>query len=346
MIKIICLLLFIYLYCNNKYIFGGKDTFIIGSEGSGWYRTSVINRIIGKIYPSKKIIWENSVNCDLICRGSFPGEEPNWNKKKLPYIYCTSEKYLSPKSLYHTKYFILNSIKDRNKLLKYSNNHKILTDTDIYTYLPLCISHFHYIFKTLDMFNKSFKSIKLNEKEYFCVYCFRNNINYREDFYNKLVEKTKNTDKKCIALGNNHGNHPETLIKLEEKEKESKHNRRITKNAKFEYYKKSIFCICMENIIDSSPTEKIIEAIFNRTIPIFYGTSCDLFNKDAYIDVNDFENFDKCIDYIVNMSDTDIEKMLNTNPFNQNNDLWYYFDDTKECKMLNHHCKLVKNILN
>jgi hypothetical protein len=102
----------------------------------------------------------------------------------------------------------------------------------------------------------------------------------------------------------------------------------------------------MENIIDSSPTEKIIQAIHNRTIPIFYGTSCDLFNKDAYIDVNDFENFDKCVDYIVNMSDTEIEKMLNTNPFNENNDLWYYFDDTKECKMLNHHCKLVKNILN
>ena len=347
MIKIIFFLLLICLYYNNKHIFGGnKDTFTVGTEASAFYQTLIINRIIGKIYPNKKIIWENTNKCDLICKGSFPSEEPNWNKKKLPYIYCGSEKYLSPRSLYHTKYFTLNSIKDRNKLLKYSNNDKILKDTDTYTYLPTCIKVFDVYFKSIDKFSKSFKPIKLNKKEYFCVYCFRNAVDYREDFYNKLVEKTKNTDKKCIALGKNYGKYPETLIELKDKYKESIHRHRITNSAKMEYYGKSLFCICMENIIDSSPTEKIMEAITARTIPIFYGISLDLFNKDAYIDVSDFESFDKCIDYILNMSDTDIEKMLNTNPFNQNNDLWYYFDDTKECKMLNHHCKLVKNILN
>ena len=346
--KIIFILAFLCLFFTNyKHIFGGnKDTFTIGTEASAYYQKPIINRILNKIYPNKKIIWENTNKCDLICKGSFPSEEPNWNKKKLPYIYCGSERFLPPKSLYHTKYLILNSFNDINNLLKYSNNNKNFKNTDTYTYLPWCINYFNKFIKSLNKFNKSFKNIKLNEKEYFCVYCFRNPINYREEFYNKLVEKTKNTDKKCIAIGKNHGNHPETLIKLEKKHKESKYNNRITDDAKFEYYKKSIFCICMENIIDSSPTEKIIEAIHNRSIPVFYGTSCDLFNKDAYIDVNDFENLDKCIDYIVNMSDTDIEKMLNTNPFNQNNDLWYYFDDTKECKMLNHHCKLVKNILN
>ena len=85
----------------------------------------------------------------------------------------------------------------------------------------------------------------------------------------------------------------------------------------------------MENSIgDGYVTEKIVNVFYSGAIPIYWGSSNinDLFNKDAFININDFKNLDECIEYISNLSEDDINYMLNQNIYNDN-DLVNIFND-------------------
>jgi hypothetical protein len=48
-------------------------------------------------------------------------------------------------------------------------------------------------------------------------------------------------------------------------------------------------------------TEKILHAFYAGTVPIYWGseTVTSDFNGDAFININDFENFDAAIEYIL-----------------------------------------------
>ena len=58
-------------------------------------------------------------------------------------------------------------------------------------------------------------------------------------------------------------------------------------------------------------TEKIVNAFYSGSIPVYWGSENigEFFNKKAFINVNDFESIEKCIDYIFNLSDKDREKI-------------------------------------
>tara|TARA_Y100000741_G_scaffold200459_1_gene152499 strand:- start:4720 stop:6723 length:2004 start_codon:yes stop_codon:yes gene_type:complete len=325
--------LFLCNFCKNKKILGGKKTIIIGTE-AGVYGKDQIERILKKIYKNIDIVYENSDRADLIIRGPFPNEEPYWNKKKLPYIYKTHETYLPEKSEYATSHLFIGIIPNRHNLQKYKNNKNMLKENDVYI-------HFPGIYKNYYFKNKH----KKKTKSYFLGYCYRNPVSEREDLYNKFVEKTKNTNKKCIALGKNHGKYPQTLYNYENTDKISTNRFRVKQDKKLELFGKCNFIFAMENTNDVSPSEKIFEVFKSNSIPIFWGQNCDMFNKKAYINVNDFKNFDECVDYVLNMTEKQIEIMLNEYPFNKNNDYVNYWNNNLNNKTLKNDCNLIKSLI-
>ena len=72
--------------------------------------------------------------------------------------------------------------------------------------------------------------------------------------------------------------------------------------SKQEFIKKSRFSLCFESTKDEGfITEKIVEAFYADTIPVYYGSSNikEIFNPKAFIDVSDYPSFDAAIDKIL-----------------------------------------------
>lgn len=88
---------------------------------------------------------------------------------------------------------------------------------------------------------------------------------------------------------------------------------------KIEFLRNYKFNIAFENsCIDGYTTEKLIDALAARTVPIYWGNS--LVDKDinpkCFINVSDFENLEDCIEYIkqVDSDDTLYNAYLKANP--------------------------------
>ena len=83
-------------------------------------------------------------------------------------------------------------------------------------------------------------------------------------------------------------------------------------DSKTNFQRKSKFTICFESTAhEGFITEKITDAFFADTIPIYYGSSniTEIFNKDAFINVADYESFDAVVEKIKEL-DQDDEKYL------------------------------------
>lgn len=78
--------------------------------------------------------------------------------------------------------------------------------------------------------------------------------------------------------------------------------------SKLEFQKKCKFSLCFENTKeDACITEKIVEAFYADTIPIYYGHSNikEIFNPKAFIDISDYADFDAAIDRILEIENND-----------------------------------------
>ena len=97
---------------------------------------------------------------------------------------------------------------------------------------------------------------------------------------------------------------------------------------KVEFIKDYKFTIAFENVaMPGMVTEKIIQAFEAGSVPIYWGDSMvtDLFNSNAFINCNDYSNWDEVIERVKEL-DNDEKKymdMLVSNPFNQNYDFDY-----------------------
>ncbi len=97
------------------------------------------------------------------------------------------------------------------------------------------------------------------------------------------------------------------------------------------------FSICFEN--SNHPgymTEKIVEAFAARTIPIYWGDPLvtEVFNKDAFVNVNDFASVDDMVEYVKKIDQDDMMymKMLGTPALNEANE---YLWDEKQNELKN-----------
>lgn len=87
---------------------------------------------------------------------------------------------------------------------------------------------------------------------------------------------------------------------------------RMDDGTKLALQKKCKFTFCGESVVhEGFITEKIFDAFMADTIPIYYGSSTisDIVNKDAYIDIRDYDSLDAVLEKIIEL-DTDDEKYL------------------------------------
>jgi len=286
----------------------------IGSETCGFLftLTNTFNNIFKKYIKNFELI--DNDECDFIIKAPLSGEV--WNCKNKPYIYWSGESFSVPKSKYQTDFIQIESF---------------ITDKENILYVPFCLES-NFIYK---------ERINTNlNREFTIGYCASNTIEFREHFFNKCVEKIGINQ--CISFGSCFGNYKNT-------------NQRIGGDFQgiglIQNYSKCKFIMAFENKIKNGYiTEKIVNAFYSGTIPVYWGSENigDFFNKKAFINVNDFESIEKCIDYIFNLTDIDREKILkepiytNNELINLNND---NFNSLNENKILKKYDNIIKNFL-
>lgn len=100
------------------------------------------------------------------------------------------------------------------------------------------------------------------------------------------------------------------------------------------YQRKCKFSLCFESTSHGGfSTEKIVDAFYSDTIPVYYGDPYigELFNKKAFINVADFDSFDDAIARIIELDNDDEAylEMLNQPVFT---DPEYYPTLLRECE--------------
>lgn len=163
-------------------------------------------------------------------------------------------------------------------------------------YRPVCISDFGKA-KALQQKKRDYTESILKEKPYFANFIagHESENNIRGDFFKKLCEY-----KRVESPGSYLNNMPnsERVWFLNE--------------SKTNFQKKCKFTLCFESTKhEGFVTEKITDAFFSDTIPVYYGSSTvtDIFNPKAFINCSDYPSFDAVIEKIIEL-DQDDEKYL------------------------------------
>ena len=162
--------------------------------------------------------------------------------------------------------------------------------------LPACVwprSHWQALPEKDRNYTKEF----VQSKEYFANFIsgHESEYNIRGDFFKKLCEY-----KRVESPGSYLNNMPNG-------EKVNWLN-----DSKADFQRKCKFTLCFESTNHYGfVTEKIMDAFYADTIPVYYGspTAAEIFNKDAFINVADYESFDAAIEKIKEL-DQDDEKYL------------------------------------
>ncbi len=205
-----------------------------------------------------------------------------------PYAYCGTPQV-------RIMYSGENYIPDFN-LIDYAISPYPIAFGDRSFHLPACVwprSHWMALAEKDRNYDKSI----LDEKKYFAnfISSHESEFNIRGDFFKKLCEY-----KRVEAPGSYLNNMPdgETVDWLDG-----------TKEA---FQKKCKFTLCFESTLNYGfVTEKIMDAFYTDTIPVYYGspTVTEIFNKDAFINVADYDSFDEAIARIIEL-DQDDEQYL------------------------------------
>lgn len=148
-------------------------------------------------------------------------------------------------------------------------------------------------FRELQDKDRNYPKSILDTKYYFASFIASHDSEYniRGDFF-----KTLNQRKRVESVGSYLNNMPngETVDWLD--------------GSKEEFLKKCKFSLCFESTKhEGFITEKIVEAFYADTIPIYYGSSNikEIFNPKAFIDISDYSDFDAAIDRILEIENDD-----------------------------------------
>lgn len=152
-------------------------------------------------------------------------------------------------------------------------------------------------FRDIEKRERHFTKEELKEKVFFAnfISSHESEFGIRGSFYKKLSEY-----KRIESAGTYLNNMPENFVVDYRNE------------SKTELQRKSKFTLCFESTKNEGfITEKITDAFYADTIPIYYGSSTivDAFNPEAFLDYSSFENEKKLIDRIIEL-DNDDDKYL------------------------------------
>lgn len=192
-----------------------------------------------------------------------------------------------------------NYVPDFN-LIDYAISHYPVKFLDRHFYLPGCIDTYHH-YENLENHRRIYNHDFLKTKEYFAnfIASHESEYNYRGDFF-KLLSKYKRVE----SLGSYLYNMPngQTVD--------------FKNNTKTDFQRKCKFTLCFESTKhEGFITEKITDAFFADTIPVYYGsdTVTEIFNRKAFINCSDYNSFDEAIQRIIELDQDDEQylKMLN-----------------------------------
>ena len=286
----------------------------------GIWGRKVIDYLLHKAYPGIKLEYKNSPECDCVVVSNFISIEPLWNTTKKKYIYWSGESFSPTKSEYETQHlYILTTIQS-----------SIISSL----YIPYFLYSPH-LYKERKYTNQN--------RKYILAYCNSNKIPEREQIFNLFVKNT--SDKLCHSYGSCFGNYPSTIIK--------KVGGGWGGQKLIDTYKDYTFVIAMENkCIDSYVTEKILNAFYSGAIPIYWGSSNidEFFNKKAFINVNNFNTFEECVRYVINMDSNTIKQMTEEPIYNSTSELTNLLNDNynriNDNKVLKKYSEKLKQFLN
>ncbi|PDX17702.1 glycosyltransferase family 10 domain-containing protein, partial [Helicobacter pylori] len=117
---------------------------------------------------------------------------------------------------------------------------------------------------------------------------------------------------------------------------------------KSEFLSQYKFNLCFENTQGYGyVTEKIIDAYFSHTIPIYWGSPSVAkdFNPKSFVNVHDFNNFDEAIDYVryLHTHPNAYLDMLYENPLNEIDGKAYFYQDLSFKKILDFFKTILEN---
>ncbi|GAA8349194.1 glycosyltransferase family 10 [Helicobacter pylori] len=117
---------------------------------------------------------------------------------------------------------------------------------------------------------------------------------------------------------------------------------------KSEFLSQYKFNLCFENTQGYGyVTEKIIDAYFSHTIPIYWGSPSVAkdFNPKSFVNVCDFKNFDEAIDYVryLHTHPNAYLDMLYENPLNEIDGKAYFYQDLSFKKILDFFKTILEN---
>lgn len=158
---------------------------------------------------------------------------------------------------------------------------------------PVCLDAWHNRFELLKYKTRTYDSSILNEKIYFAnfIYSHESEDSIRGDFFKKLCEY-----KHVESPGRYLNNMPDGQIV------------KFVNDSKALFQRKCKFSLCFESTVHKGfVTEKITDAFFADTIPIYYGsdTVSEIFNPKAFINCSDYSSFDQVIDRIIELDNDD-----------------------------------------
>lgn len=188
-----------------------------------------------------------------------------------------------------------NYVPDFN-LVDYSVSRYPITYADRNFYFPGCVYPLHH-WLALPQKNRDYDVSFVQQKEFFAnfICSHESEGSVRGDFFKKLCEY-KRVESPGTYLNN-----------MEEKLRIQWNN-----DSKTNFQRKCKFTLCFESTVHYGfITEKITDAFYADTIPVYYGSSNvkDIFNDKAFINCADYESFDAVIEKIKEL-DQDDEKYL------------------------------------
>ena len=165
------------------------------------------------------------------------------------------------------------------------------------------------------LYNHNYTEEDVKKKKFFCNYIYsHDNYNIRTEIFKKL-NAYRHVDSAGNYLNNMNGWHPGSRADA------SAGNKNFSK---YEFLKDYKFTIAYENYqYPSYNTEKILDAFFVGSVPIYWGDKdiCKIYNKNAFINAMDYDTVEEVVD-VVRKIDSNNElylNMLNQPIFNDEN---------------------------
>lgn len=167
----------------------------------------------------------------------------------------------------------------------------------------------------------------------------RKSVENRKNCFDKSILKTKTRFANLIASYDSENNYRSKLYSALSEYKSVDSPGKFLKNcdiqvrfqdnSKIEFQKQCKFSLCAESAVSRGfNTEKIMDAFYAETIPIYYGDPeiAEIFNPKAFINVADYESIDAVVKRIIEIDNDDDQylEMLNQPIFNKDN----YISDT------------------